>query len=72
MKKAEYQVFKTVVALADAHNDIWWAGYYWINLTHSQCRDMLDMLETKPFIKQTKTLTGQDALMLPSGLMIHY
>ena len=72
MKNSEYRVFKTVVALADAQNDIWWAGYYWANLTGSQCKDMIDLLETKPFIKPAKTLTGKDALQMPSGLMIHY
>lgn len=72
MKSNEYKVFKTAVATADAQNDIWWAGYYWMNLTGSQCKDMLDLLETKPFIKQSKTLNGKDALIMPSGLMLHY
>ena len=72
MTSAEYKAFKEIVAKADAKNEVWWAGYYWIALTKKQCRDMLDLLETKPFIKRTTTLTGKDALMMPSGLCIHY
>lgn len=72
MKNNEYRAFKKAVALADAKNEIWWAGYYWISLTHSQCKDMIDLLETKPFIKHSKTMTNMDALQMPSGLMIHY
>lgn len=72
MKKPEFKAFKSAVIKADAQNSIWWAGYYWIDLTGNQCREMLDLLETKPFIKRTKTIDGKDALLMPSGLMIHY
>lgn len=72
MKHDEYKAFKAMVAKANAENEIWWAGYYWITLTGKQCRDILDLLETKPFIKPTKTLNGKDALLMPSGLCIHY
>ena len=72
MTNTEYKAFKGMVAKADAQDTVWWAGYYWIALTKKQCRDMLDLLETKPFMRHTTTLTGKDALMMPSGLCIHY
>ena len=72
MTNTEFKVFKAMVAKADAKNEVWWAGYYWIALTGKQCREMLDLLETKSFIKPTTTLTGKDALLMPSGLCIHY
>ena len=72
MTNTEYKAFKAAVAKADAKNEIWWAGYYWIALTKKQCRDMLDLLETKSFMKRTTTLNGKDALMMPSGLCIRY
>ena len=72
MKNNEYRVFKNMVAMADVEDEIWWAGYYWIDLTEKQGRDIIDLLETKSFIKPAKTPTGKDALQMPSGLMIHY
>lgn len=72
MKAEDYRAFKSMVARADAQSEVWWAGFYWIDLTRAQCRDILAVLETKSFIKATKTLSNQDALLMPSGLMIHY
>lgn len=72
MTNTEYKAFKAAVAKADNKNEIWWAGYYWIALTKKQCRDIIDLLETKPFMKSTMTLTGKNALIMPSGLCIHY
>lgn len=72
MDSKNYEAFKASVAKASKDDCIWWEGYHWIQLTNAQYRDILDLLETKPFITPTKTVTNKDALMLPSGLCVHY
>lgn len=71
MTRSEYKTFKSAVAMADAEHTIWWAGYYWINLSEKQGKDITEVLEAKPFIKADKAVNGKDILVLPSGLGIY-
>ena len=72
MKASEYKAFKALVGRSDEHSDIWYAGYYWMALNGAQCRDIMDLLETLPFIKAITNITGRPALLMPSGLCIEY
>ena len=72
MKATEFLALKTIVAHADEQSEVWWAGYLFMNLSSKQSRELMDILETKPFIKPATTLTGKDALMFPSGIMMSY
>ena len=70
MTNQEYKRFKECVVKAEEKDPIWWMGYLWINLTKRQAKDIIPVLESKPYIKDTVTINGQTAVEIPSGLAI--
>lgn len=70
MQGKQFKTFRSTVERADETSDIWYAGYFWIDLNRRQLREILEVLRSKPFVKPSVTITGKKALMLPSGLEI--
>ena len=72
MKRNEYKIFKGIVEKADADDRIWWDGYYWIDLTLAQAKDIDKVLRCKGFIDTVSDCKGRKAHMLPSGMTFAY
>lgn len=70
MTNQDYKKFREAVKKANEKDPIWWMGYLWINLTKRQAKDIITVLENKPYIKDTITINNQPALEIPSGLAI--
>lgn len=71
MKTQDYKNFKNLIIKAtDPKDPIWWAGFLWVDLTKRQATEIVRILETKPFIKDTVTFNGHEAVEIPSGLAI--
>lgn len=70
MTTKQFKVFKQYVEEANETSAIWWAGYYWIDLTTRQVEIINKVLENKAFIKQVVDCKGRTANELPSGLTI--
>ena len=72
MTQQEFKSFSRTVTNAGANDPIWWAGYYWINLTVRQVQKIDVVLRSKGFIDTVMDARGRQAHLLPSGLTLAY
>lgn len=64
MKQSLYKNFKEKAIKAESNNPIWWAGFYFFDLTKRQSDDLFDALYSK-YGKDNK-------VMLPSGIELRH
>ena len=72
MTRNQFNVFSTIVAKAGSNDAIWWQGYYWINLTARQAKEIDTILRGKGFVDTVMDVKGRKAHLLPSGLTLAY
>lgn len=72
MTRSEYKIFKGMVEKAGANDRIWWDGYYWIDLTQAQAKDIDKVLQCKGYIDTVTDCKGRKAHKFPSGLTFAY
>lgn len=66
MTKGQFKSFREIVEMANERNDIWWAGYLWLDLTERQAEEMRKLLKVHPSI-----VKDGEKLMMPSGMYMH-
>ena len=62
MKRSDFIKFKEVISIARSDDPIWWAGYFWINLTEKQSNEVIKILTLRGF------RTEDNEIVLPSGM----
>ena len=70
MKTSQFKTFIKTLETADEQNDIWWAGYLWMDLTQKQiwkAEEILWSLEKSDIIK---TDLANGWFIFPSGLKL--
>ena len=65
MRSDTFKKFKSVVASADSKDPIWWAGFYWVDLTKIQVNAVCEILVKRNFKRDDRGF-----LVLPSGVGI--
>ena len=65
MTRTYFKSFADHVQAADMKDEIWWAGYLWIDLSVKQFNTVYHILESKGFEKNEN-----GTILLPSGLGI--
>ena len=71
MTNSEFKGFRAQVEKADRNADIWWCGYYWLDLTKRQGAIIDQILSGKGFIDQEIRGTVNGTYIfhkLPSGI----
>lgn len=67
MKTNQFKVFHAEVMKADKTNDVWWAGYLWMDLTKRQAEIISDTLWIKAS-SCVKTDLENGWFIFPNGL----
>jgi len=65
MRSKDFKAFKSIIATADTEHSVWWAGYYWLDLTQRQCQEACKILTSRGFKR-----TRDGSVLLPSGISI--
>lgn len=71
MKVHDFKCFISAVEIATKNSDIWWCGYYFMDLTIKQHNKLCEVLDTIGFIdvKYEYPMTGtKKTFILPSGI----
>lgn len=68
MKTSIYKTFRDTVENANVYDDVWYAGYLWIDLTPRQQADIDMVLKTKGFLSQVVNSHGTWH-KFPNGLL---
>lgn len=66
MTNGQFKSFREIVETANEHDDIWWAGYLWLDLSKRQADEMRKLLKVHPSI-----VKAGEKLMMPSGMYMH-
>ena len=69
MTNTQFKSFKNIIAKTDANNDIWWMGFYFLDLTPTQIKKCIEILEPK-FGCRYNEIMKRNEIVLPSGLAI--
>ena len=72
MTRNQFNVFSKIVTAAGANDVVWWQGYYWIDLTARQAKEIDTILRGKGFVDTVTDFKGRKAHLLPSGLTLAY
>ena len=72
MTQQEFKSFSRTVTNAGANDPIWWAGYFWLDLTVRQVQKIDIILRGKGFIDTVTDARGRKAHLLPGGLTVPY
>ena len=64
MRNNEYKVFKAHVMRDTPESDLWWCGYYFLDLTTRQSNEVYDILAERGFKRVDEWIE------LPSGIRI--
>lgn len=64
MRNAEFKMMENRLWIADENDNIWWAGYLFLDLTKKQNNTVCAILRARGF------KTSGEAIEMPSGLRI--